>query len=156
MEERRTNKRGLSLSLSVRKFWHFSNILCIFGYSERVPERNSHTVTRNADSSSCAGWPGFWIHKSELLASAQAFCVYYVPKKKKKKKKKKDKGILWLALTYTHIHRTNTHHRATTYFLLYRKKMSVFGICTNTLSKDLYLGNIESLSLPVENLHVFK
>ena len=36
------------------------------GYRERVPERNSHTATRNADSSSRAGWPGFWVHKSQL------------------------------------------------------------------------------------------
>ena len=42
--------------------------LCIYGYHERVSVWNSHTVTRNADSSSRVGWPGFWVHRFQLLA----------------------------------------------------------------------------------------
>ena len=37
-----------------------------------VPERNYHTATGNADSSSCAGCAGFLVHKSQLLALAAA------------------------------------------------------------------------------------
>ena len=35
------------------------------GYCERVFERNSHKVTRNADSSSHVDQPGLWVHTSE-------------------------------------------------------------------------------------------
>ena len=54
------------------KFWPFSGILCICGYHERASEWNSNTATRSADSSSHAGWPGFWVHKSKLLVSVAA------------------------------------------------------------------------------------
>ena len=71
---RKKNKHGFGLALSVRreKFWYFSSILCICGNRERVTEQNSHTATRNADSSSRASWPGFCVHKSQLLALAAA------------------------------------------------------------------------------------
>ena len=46
---------------------YFCGFLCICGYHERISEQNSHTATRNVDSSSCASRPGLWIHKSQLL-----------------------------------------------------------------------------------------
>ena len=69
MEERRTNKHGLGLALSVRreKFGHISGILCFCGWPERVLEQNSHTATWNADLSSRICWPGLWVHRFQLL-----------------------------------------------------------------------------------------
>ena len=75
MEKTRTNKHRLVLlALSVRreKLWHFYGILCFCNSRVRLPERNSHIATRNAVSSSHAGWPDFWVHKSQPLASAAA------------------------------------------------------------------------------------
>ena len=63
---RKKNKQsqlGLAISVRSEKFGHFSGILCCH---ERVFEQNSHTATRNADSSR-VGWPGFWVHWSQLL-----------------------------------------------------------------------------------------
>ena len=51
----------------------FYGFLCIFGYCERISERNSITTTRNADSSSRARWPGFWVHRSQFLAQQPPF-----------------------------------------------------------------------------------
>ena len=68
---RKNNKQARTWVCPKRKKGEgFGTFLAFSGYRERVPERNSHTVTRNADSSPRAGWPGFWIQKSRLLASA--------------------------------------------------------------------------------------
>ena len=75
MEERRTNKQGLGLALSVRRekffalYWH-SVLLCSH---ERVLEQNSHTATQNADSFSRAHRPNLWVHRSQLLAQLPPF-----------------------------------------------------------------------------------
>ena len=70
-KKRRTNKQGLGLAPGAKRvmFGHFSVAFCASdGYHERVSDRNSHRATRNADSSSRDGWPGFWVHGSQLLA----------------------------------------------------------------------------------------
>ena len=134
MEERRTNKHGLGLALSIGTF------LAFCGYREHVPKRNSHTATRNAYSSSYTGWPGFWVCKSQLLASAAAFLwpifpwlsltpLYWLlwdlafPRLLPVSEEiswastlcgfhaKTDKGIVWVGLTHTH--RRNVHYCAT-------------------------------------------
>ena len=57
LKKKQTNKQRLRLGLSVRRerFWYFSGIQCFCGYHEHVPERNSHTAIRNADSFSRTG-----------------------------------------------------------------------------------------------------
>ena len=67
--EERTNKRGLRLAPNARreKFGHFSWILWFCSCHERVLEQNSYTTTRNADSSSRVGWPGFCVYWSRFL-----------------------------------------------------------------------------------------
>ena len=59
-KKRRINKHGLGLAPSARreKFGHFSVAFCAsVGYCKRVSEQNSHTATRNTDSSSHIGQP---------------------------------------------------------------------------------------------------
>ena len=52
VEEKRTNKHGLRLAPSA-SLWHFSvSLRASTGNRRRVFERNSHKITRNADSSS--------------------------------------------------------------------------------------------------------
>ena len=66
-KKRRTNKHGLGLAPSTRreKFGHFSVVFCAsVGYHECVSKQNSHTATRNTDSSSHIGQPGLWVHRS--------------------------------------------------------------------------------------------
>ena len=67
---RKKNKQEWTWVSSKRKkgdvFDTFLALLCICGYRERVSERNSHTIIRNADWSSRAGRPGLWVHKSKL------------------------------------------------------------------------------------------
>ena len=51
----------------------FYGFLRICGYRKHVSKRNSHTATGNTDSSSCIGWPGFWVHRSQLLTQQLPF-----------------------------------------------------------------------------------
>ena len=104
---------------------------------DRVFERNSHKVTRNADSSSHVGQPRLWFHRSEqspfspadwpvLLTAFFCFCfllyiaspVFFRSRGKFRAQAlcvgcaKTDKGVLWLAPTPTPTE-TNATHRIT-------------------------------------------
>ena len=54
-------------------------VFCASGYHERVSKRNSYTATRNADSSSRVGRPGFWVHRSQLFIRQPPFSGRYLP-----------------------------------------------------------------------------
>ena len=68
---------GLLQSQEWSSLWHFCAALrASAGYHERVFERNSHKVTRNADSSSHVGQPGLeFTHPSSHLVSPAEFPV---------------------------------------------------------------------------------
>ena len=61
VEEKRKSKHGLGLALSARRKKFMTLSEHSVSYRERVFERNSHKVTRNADSSSHVGQPGLWV-----------------------------------------------------------------------------------------------
>ena len=68
-KEREQANTDLGLAPSARKE-KFMTLLCVaafcgsMSYRESVFERNSHQTTKNADSSSHVGQPGFWVHRS--------------------------------------------------------------------------------------------
>ena len=127
MEERKTNKHELA-----KEERSFGTFPAFCGYHERVPERNSHTATRTTDSFCRVGRP---VSAATSLTvafpwqSLTAVCSVLwdlsfprlLPVSKEIShasplsgfRAKTDKGIFWLALNHTNIHRTNAHHCAT-------------------------------------------
>ena len=78
MEEK--NKQSRVWVSSKRKKGEVCDTFLAFGAfvgeRERVFERNSHKVTRNADLSSHDGQPGLWVHTSKQSASPD---FYWLP-----------------------------------------------------------------------------
>ena len=141
MEERRTNKSGQGLGLSVRRFflvlfWHSVHLwlsrACTWtkfphSYQERwlilsrwLTWLLGPQVLASVTASLRASWmsltPLCWLLWD--LAFPRLFPVSLEISRVSPLSgfhAKTDKGILWLALTHahTHTHRTNAHHRAT-------------------------------------------
>ena len=113
-----------------RGLWHFCVAFCAsVDYRKRVFERNSHKVTRNAESSSHVGQPRLWVHRlllqlssaDCLVLSTSLFCLLLLTAPGPSFscllqvsweisraiplcgfRAKTDKVILWLAITHTH------------------------------------------------------
>ena len=141
MGERRTNKNGLGLTLSVKreKFWHFYSILWLsraFTRTKFPPSYQEHWLPLAlADLASGSTSPNSSLQQPPLsdrrlsltvtnsylltalgtcLSSSSSGLVGNLTRKSLFKfRAKTNKGIFWLAFTHNHTHRTNAHHHAT-------------------------------------------
>ena len=79
---RKKNKQTRTLVSPKRKkreiFGSFQAFCASVSFTSVYSNKNPHTATRSADSSSRTRWPGFWVHMFHLLAQQSPFSDHHL------------------------------------------------------------------------------